>query len=112
MCMATPEALRILSILPQNDKRVFPYGADGISKAFTEACKLLGIEDLHFHDLRHEGISRLFELSMTIPIVPTYFGHRTWKSLERNTNIESVGDHYANWKWWPVIEDAGTVWRR
>src|SRR3546814_18025969 len=33
----------------------FPYEARSISARFTRACKLLGIEDLHFHDLRHEA---------------------------------------------------------
>jgi hypothetical protein len=40
-CAAPPEALRILKFLPRKDKRIFPYGTDGISKAFTETCKLL-----------------------------------------------------------------------
>lgn len=26
-----------------------------------------GIVDLHFHDLRHEGVSRLFEMDWTYP---------------------------------------------
>jgi hypothetical protein len=41
--------------------------------AFSRACSLLGIntpemdddDRLHFHDLRHEGISRLFEMGRT-----------------------------------------------
>ena len=55
--------------MPRRDDRIFPYSTDAISAAFTRACKVLGIEDLHFHDLRHEGVSRLFEMGWTIPQV-------------------------------------------
>ena len=36
-----------------------PYESKAVGARFTRACKLLGIEDLHFHDLRHEGATRL-----------------------------------------------------
>jgi hypothetical protein len=38
---------------------------------------------LHFHDLRHEGISRLFEMGRTIPQAASVSGHRSWASLQR-----------------------------
>jgi hypothetical protein len=31
---------------------------------------------LHFHDLHHEGVSRLFEMGETIPHVAAVSGHR------------------------------------
>jgi hypothetical protein len=34
--------------------------------AFTRACQALKIEDLHFHDLCHEGTSPLFEAGFAI----------------------------------------------
>lgn len=64
---------------------------------------MLGIKDLHFHDLRHEGISRLFEMAQTIPQVASVSGHRSWQSLKRYTNMEEVGDKWANWKWLDVV---------
>ena len=66
--------------------------------AFTRACKVLGIEDLHFHDLRHEGVSRLFELGKTIPQVACFSGHRSWQSLQRYAHIRESGDKYAEWR--------------
>jgi len=59
----------------------------------------LEIEDLRFHDLRHEGISRLFEMGWTIPQVATVSGHRSWKILKRYSHLRQSGDKYANWKW-------------
>ncbi|MDZ7669794.1 MAG: hypothetical protein U5Q16_10370 [Gammaproteobacteria bacterium] len=45
---------------PKGEDRVFPYNSKSISAAFTRACRLLGIEDLRFHDLRHTAVTRLF----------------------------------------------------
>ena len=102
-CELTPEALTIIQSMPHEDERIFPYSADAISASFTRACKFLGIDDLHFHDLRHEGISRLFETGRTIPQVAAVSGHRSWSSLKRYTHIRQTGDKYASWNWLKVI---------
>ena len=39
--------------------RVFPYNGRSVGTAFRRACRELGIDDLRFHDLRHEAASRL-----------------------------------------------------
>jgi integrase len=83
--------------------RVFPYTTDAVSAAFTRACQLLGIEDLHFHDLRHDGISRLFEMGKTIPQAASVSGHKSWQSLQRYTHLRQTGDKYAGWKWLDVV---------
>ena len=55
--------------------------------AFRRACQELNIEDLHFHDLRHEGTSRLFEAGFTIEQVAMVTGHKDWKMLRRYTHL-------------------------
>ncbi|WP_244133623.1 tyrosine-type recombinase/integrase [Burkholderia gladioli] len=47
---------------------------------------------MHFHDLRHEGASRLFEMGLNIPHVAAVTGHRSWSSLKRYTHLRHVGD--------------------
>ena len=89
--------------MPKNGDLIFPYSSDAISAAFTRACKLLGIVDLHFHDLRHEGVSRLFEIGTAIPHVAAVSGHRSWTSLKRYTHLRQTGDKYANWKWIEIV---------
>lgn len=79
--------------------RLFPVSEDALGANFTRACKLLEIEDLHFHDLRHEGISRLFEMGWTIPRVATVSGHRSWQSLQRYAHLRQTGDKWKDWKW-------------
>ncbi|WP_339073144.1 site-specific integrase [Sinorhizobium meliloti] len=91
------EAIRIMESMPRSKTEIFPYSTDAITANFTRACRLLDIEDLHFHDLRHEGISRLFEMGRNIPHVAAVSGHRSWVSLKRYTHIRETGDKYAGW---------------
>jgi integrase len=92
-------ACAIIDAMPKVSDRIFPYTADAVSAAFTRACKALGIPDLHFHDLRHEGASRLFEMGWNIPHVMEVTGHRTWSSLQRYTHLRETGDKFAGWTW-------------
>lgn len=98
-CELPLEAIAIINSMPRDGERIFPYSTDAISAAFTRACRILGIQDLRFHDLRHEGISRLFEMGRTIPQVAVVSGHRSWTSLKRYTHIRQSRDKYENWKW-------------
>jgi integrase len=98
-CELPPEALAIIKSMPHDGERIFPFSTDAISASFTRACKILGIEDLRFHDLRHEGISRLFEIGKTIPQVAAVSGHRSWASLKRYTHIRQSKDKYETWRW-------------
>ncbi len=103
-CELPPEALEVIRSMPRDAERIFPYSTDAISAAFTRACKILGISDLRFHDLRHEGISRLFEMGRTIPQVAAVSGHRSWTSLKRYTHIRQSKDKYETWKWTALIQ--------
>lgn len=73
--------------------KVFPYAEGTVTQAFNKACRLSQIGDLHFHDLRHEAISRLFEAGYSIPEVAKVSGHRSWKNLERYTQINPRSLH-------------------
>lgn len=67
--------------------RIFPYNSRSVGTAFRRACQELGIEDLHFHDLRHEATSRLFEAGFAIQEVGLVTGHKDWKMLRRYANL-------------------------
>ena len=47
------------------------------------------IEDLHFHDLRHEAISRFFEMGLSIPEVALISGHKDYRMLARYTHLRA-----------------------
>lgn len=67
--------------------RIFPYNSRSVGSAFRRGCRDLGIEDLRFHDLRHEATSRLFEAGLQIEQVALVTGHKDWKMLKRYTHI-------------------------
>lgn len=70
------------------DKDLFiPLSPKTIGSEFRNACKLLGIEDLRFHDLRHEGCTRLAEKGLTIPQIQEISLHDSWGSLERYVSV-------------------------
>lgn len=102
-CHLPDEAWAILQSMPKTEKEIFPYNSRSVSASFTRACLFLEIEDLHFHDLRHDGVSRLFEMDWDIPRVSSVSGHRDWNSLRRYTHLRGRGDMYLGWKWLPVL---------
>jgi integrase len=83
-----PEARAIVDRQPRTDERIWPYHEDSVSRAFGAACEALGIQDLRWHDFRHEGVSRLFEAGYRIEQVALVSGHKDWKSLKRYTNLK------------------------
>ena len=50
--------------------------------------KRTGIVDLRFHDLRHEAISRFFEMGLSVPEVALISGHRDYRMLQRYTHLK------------------------
>ncbi|MFW2544993.1 tyrosine-type recombinase/integrase [Primorskyibacter sp. 2E107] len=97
----------IIAAMPKVDEHIFPFSTDAVSRRFTDACKFLEIDDLRFHDLRHEGASRLAEMGRTVPQLAAVTGHKSWKSLERYTHVRQIGDKYAGWKWIAKVTGEG-----
>jgi integrase len=82
-----PPAFEIVMRQPRTDARIFPFGDKTITANFRTARNACGIEDLTFHDFRHEGTSRLFEKGFSIPEVASVTGHRNWQNLKRYTQL-------------------------
>ena len=83
----TPEAWEIIDCQVHDNDRIFPYEARSVGSAFRQACKLLDIRDLRFHDLRHEATSRLFESGYSIVEVQQFTLHDSWGTLSRYTHL-------------------------
>ena len=83
----TAEAWALVTAQPRTNEYIFPYDPKSIGAAFTRACHLLGIQDLRFHDLRHEATSRLFERGYQIHEVAQFTLHESWNELKRYTNL-------------------------
>jgi len=68
---------------------LFTYTPRGLSGAFLKLCRKTGIDDLHFHDLRHEATSRLFEKGLNPVEVATITGHKDPRMLMRYTHLRA-----------------------
>ena len=69
--------------------KVFDVKPISLDKAWRRACKKTGIGGLHFHDLRHEAISRLFEIGLNPMEVSSISGHKTLQMLKRYTHLKA-----------------------
>ena len=83
-------AVTLLAQLPRSiDRRVFPLTKRAVHQAFHRACIRAKLIDLRFHDLRHEAVSRLFELGLNPMEVATISGHKTLQMLKRYTHLNA-----------------------
>ena len=77
------KSLSILQSLPRLGATVFNASHSSLQNAWKRLIKRSGLNDLHFHDLRHEAISRFIEQGLTIPEAASISGHRTQSMLLR-----------------------------
>lgn len=85
----THEAMAIIQRQPraQGEDRIFPFNSSSIGTRWRAATAAAGIEDLRFHDLRHEATSRLFEAGYEIVEVQQFTLHESWDVLKRYTHL-------------------------
>lgn len=87
-------ALACLSSIPRNiaSQRVFWVWkrTDSVEHAWSRAVKAASIIDFRFHDLRHEAVSRLFELGLNPLEVAAISGHKTLQMLKRYTHLKAT----------------------
>lgn len=61
-----------------------------LSNRWKRACAALQIENLRFHDLRHEAISQIAELGLSLPKLMQFSGHLTVQHVLRYTHHDST----------------------
>lgn len=82
------EALRIWKGHPSVDtSTVFPMRAGTLEQAWRRVLSRAKISGLRFHDLRHEGVSRLFERGLNMMEVSSVSGHKEMRMLRRYTHL-------------------------
>ena len=83
-------ALEILNTMPRDiSGRVFPTNAMALRGLWRRACKRANIDNLHFHDLRHEATSRFFEKGLNVMEVAAITGHKDLRMLQRYTHLRA-----------------------
>lgn len=87
----SPNALDILDSLPRNiGGSVFGFRKDEITEHMIRTVKRAGLQDLRFHDLRHEATSRFFEhTDLDVMEIRAITGHKTLQMLARYTHLRT-----------------------
>ena len=98
---AATDTLRRLQSLTKGEK-VFPITPNALRLAWERVKRRAGIKDLHFHDLRHEAISRFFEMGLSIPEVSLISGHKDARMLFRYTHLKATDLAQKMWKKLPT----------
>jgi len=86
----SPGALAVLEAMPDREGTVFCLRDHSITKHFIKACKAAGIENMTFHDLRHEATSRLFERTdLDMMEIKAITGHKSLQMLARYSHLRT-----------------------
>ena len=67
---------------------MFPVSANAFQLSWERVKLRAQIENFRFHDLRHEAISRFFELGLSVPEVSLISGHKDARMLFRYTHLK------------------------
>lgn len=84
-------ALDALEALKQQqiDDRVVPSTKSGVQQAWGHLRGRAGLSDLHFHDLRHEAVSRFLERGLNVIETATISGHKELRMLQRYSHLRA-----------------------
>ena len=83
-------ARQVLEGLPRDiTGKVFPVTTVALRGLWDRACQRAEIEDLNFHDLRHEATSRFFEKGLNVIEVASITGHKDPRMLMRYTHLRA-----------------------
>ena len=74
----------------QGLKRVFTVGDTQHREVWEKTKHAAGYGHLHWHDLRHEAISRLFDKGLTMPEAQSISGHATMEELTRYSHASGA----------------------
>ena len=77
----SPRALELLAMLPKDNDTVFGVTKESLDALFRKAKRKAMIEDLTFHDTRHEAITRLAK-KLNVLELARMVGHRDLKMLQ------------------------------
>ena len=86
----SPACVELLKSLPRSlDGRVFPVTVETLKQAYERAVTRAGIKDFTFHDLRHDALTRLAKLGLSVLELRAISGHTTANMLQRYVSIDA-----------------------
>jgi integrase len=85
----TSKAVTVLSALPRSiDGRVLATTQEAVLIQWKRTKVKIGLNDLRWHDLRHEAASRFFEAGLNPIEVASITGHKNLNMLRRYTHLQ------------------------
>jgi integrase len=72
--------------LSLKQRNALVFGLTDIKRSFHTACRLAGVDNVRFHDLRHTAATRLISQGMPIEEVALVLGHNQITTTYRYTN--------------------------
>lgn len=88
-----PLTRRALALLERQEvaglARPFPLTTNSFRLAWKRAMKRSKLKNLRFHDLRHEAVTRFFEMGLSVPEVALISGHKDFRMLARYTHLRA-----------------------
>ena len=87
----SPKAIAVLRRVQRRDKedRVLPLSVNALRLAWERLKRRAMVKDLRLHDLRHEAVSRFFEMGLAMPEVALISGHQDPRMLMRYTHVSA-----------------------
>jgi integrase len=84
-------AVEILrALMTDGSGPVFNVAPNAVRLAWERLVRRAGIVGLHFHDLRHEAVSRFFEKGLNVVEVSTISGHKELRMLQRYAHLRAT----------------------
>ena len=84
----TKKANEILNQVSQTTDYVFPITDVALRQSWERLRNRANLIDFTFHDLRHEAVSRYFEMGLSVPEVALISGHKDVRQLFRYTHLK------------------------
>lgn len=85
------KAVAVLQAMPRSiDGRLFRCTQNAVVMVWKKTLARLEIDDLHWHDLRHEGITLLFTKGLSPIEASSISGHKSFVMLKRYTHLRAA----------------------
>lgn len=92
----TKQARALLALIDHDHDKIIPQSENAFRLMFERTKAKVGLSDLHFHDTRHEAITRLVNTrKLPVEILAKMTGHRTIKMLVNtyyNPHVNDIAD--------------------
>lgn len=89
----TPQAKQMLSWINHDGDKLIPFDENAFKKSWLRVQKKAALDDLNFHDTRHEAISRFVkDLGLPVETLAKVTGHKDIKTLVNTYYNPTIGE--------------------